>query len=294
VLPFGAWLARNVAAGGNATGDGRGTSALTLVTSLKLTFAAVGAWFVPDSGPVVPRAVAGALVCLGVAGLLLWGTRRRGALETARLALPAALFVIAGVGSVAWFEATMGIDPPPRFLLPVFVPLVVGTAAIVADRAHRSSWRPPVTVVVGVVVAVVGVSLPRLDAFVRTADRAGLLDYSTPAWASSPLLAYVQDHPVRGMVASDDPYILDLRLGLAAELTPARTYYASDEPADELPAFVARAALAAAAGGLWVAWFPRSYHPYLYSLSDLQRAVCLTVERQFSDGELLHSCPARI
>ena len=157
-----------------------------------------------------------------------------------------------------------------------------------ADRARRCSWRPAATTVL--VLVVVAASLPRLAFFVDRADRKGLLDYSTPAWTSSPLLAYLKDHPVRGMVASDDPYILDLRLGIPAELTPARTYYASDEQTGELPRFLQKAARAAAGGGLSVVWFPRSYQPYLYSLPDLEQALCLRLEQHFADGDLLRSC----
>src|SRR2546423_6302658 len=71
LLPFGAWLARNVAAAGNATGDGRGASALTLLTSLKLTLAAVGAWVLPHSAPLVARAVVGGVSGAAVAGVVV-------------------------------------------------------------------------------------------------------------------------------------------------------------------------------------------------------------------------------
>jgi 4-amino-4-deoxy-L-arabinose transferase-like glycosyltransferase len=318
LLPFGAWLARNVAAAGNATGDGRGTSALTLASSLKLTLAAVGAWVLPGSVPVTAQAVVGGGLCAGVAGGLLVAARaerRRGrtvdgrvagsaagaaagmavggaaglVVGPAALAWPATAFVVLGVGSVAWFEATMAIDPPPRFLLPVFVPLLVGAAVLAGQLVRRWAWRPVATGVL--VTVVVAAWLPGLGDFLHHADRNGLLDYSTPAWASSPLLAYLKDHPLRGAVASDDPYILDLRLGIPAEPTPARTYYASSEPTRELPRFVQRAARAAATGGLTVVWFPRSYQGYFYSLPDLERVLCLTVERHFADGDLLRSCP---
>jgi hypothetical protein len=301
LLPFGAWLARNVAAAGNATGDGRGTSALSLLTSLKLTLAAVGAWVLPGRTSDSARAVAGAVLCLAVVGALgamARGDRRAGGNVgdpassmggPGWQALPAAAFVVAGVAGVAWFEATMAIDPPPRFLLPVFVPLVVGAAVVVAEGARRWSWRPALCT--GLAVAVVALSLPRLGAFLVEADSKGLLEYSRPAWVSSPLLAWLKTHPVRGAVASDDPYVLDLRLGIPADLTPARTYYASDKPTGELPGFLRRAARAAAGGGLSVVWFPRAYLPYLYSLSDLQRVMCLQEERHFADGDLLRSCP---
>ena len=306
LVPVGAWLVRNVAATGNATGDGRGTSALSPVTSLKLTLAAVGAWVLPGSTSETVQAIAGGALCMAVAGALLLALRAerrrtqpaaelgpRGglgpAVGPAALALPAAVFVVLGVASVAWFEATMAIDPPPRFLLPVFVPLLVGAAVVVADRARRRSWRP--AAVAGLVLVVVAASLPRLGAFVDRADRQGLLDYSTPAWTSSPLLDYLKAHPVRGTVASDDPYILDLRLGIPAEPTPARTYYASNEPTSELARFLRKAAEATATDGLSVVWFPGSYREYLYSLAELERVMCLRVERHFTDGDLLRACP---
>jgi len=108
---------------------------------------------------------------------------------------------------------------------------------------------------------------------------------------ASPTLAWLKRRPLQGTVASNDPYILDLRLGIPADLTPARTYYASDKPTGELPRFLRRAARAAAAGGLSVVWFPRAYQPYLYSLADLQQVMCLQVERHFADGDLLRACP---
>jgi len=286
LTPLLAWLARNVAAAGNATGDGRGTSALSPPASTRLTLAAVGAWILPGGTPEAFRVVAGAGLCLAVVvplGLMARRDRR------AAVVLPVAAFVAAGVASVAWFEATMAIDPPPRFLLPVFVPLVVGAAVVVAGPGRRRGRSPALAA--GLVVAVAALSLPRLGAFEMRARRDGLLDYSTPAWTASPLLAWLKAHPVPGTVASDDPYILDLRLGIPADLTPSRTYYASHEPTGELPAFLRRAARAAAAGGLWVVWFPRAYQPFLYSLDDLQRSMCLVEERHFPDGDLLRACP---
>jgi hypothetical protein len=282
-IPLAAWLARNVAAAGNATGDGRGTSALGLFTSLKLTLASVGAWVLPGAAPVVLRATVGAVLCVAVAGGL-WLTGAR-----SRPALPVALFVVLGVGSVALFEWRMAIDPPPRFLLPVFIPLVVGAALIGDEVRQRWQWRPGVTAIV--VLAVVAASMPGVTRFVLRADRYGLLDYSTPAWRSSPTLAYLRAHPVQGIVASDDPYVLDLDLGIPAEQSPARTYYASNETTGELPAFVQQVGRAGAAG-LSVVWFPRSYQSFLYSLADLERAVCLRVEQHFADGDLLRPCTA--
>jgi hypothetical protein len=170
------------------------------------------------------------------------------------------------------------------------VPLLVGAALVVADRLRRWQWRPALST--ALVVLVVGVSLPRLVLFVRQADQKGLLDYSTPEWVSSPLLAYLKTHPVHGMVASDDPYILDLRLGIPADLTPARTYYASNEPTGELPVFLQKARAAAGRGGFSVVWFPKAYQPYLYSLDDLEQALCLRVEQHFADGDVLQSCTA--
>ena len=282
-IPLAAWLARNLAAAGNATGDGRGTSALGLLTSLKLTLASVGAWVLPSTAPVVLQAAVGAALCSAVVGgwWLSGAARRPG--------LPVALFVVLGVGSVAWFEWRMAIDPPPRFVLPVFVPLVVGAALVAAEAQRRWSWRPGVTALL--VLAVVVASVPGVTIFERQAAQEGLLDYSTPAWRSSPTLAYLRAHPLRGTVASDDPYVLDLDLGLPAEQTPARTYWASNETTGELPPFVEQAARAGA-GGLSVVWFPRSYQSFLYSLADLERAVCLRVEQHFADGDLLRPCTA--
>src|SRR5581483_5852747 len=163
-VPFGAWLVRNVIVAGNATGQGRGESALSPFTSLKETLAAVGAWFLPGKTPVGVEAVAGAVLCAAVAVPLVAGAvaeRRRAdraggpglgpaggsglgpaggsGLGPAGLALPAAAFVVLGVLSVAGFETAMAIDPPPRFLLPVFVPLLLGAAVVVAGRSRSAS-----------------------------------------------------------------------------------------------------------------------------------------------------------
>jgi len=304
--PFGAWLVRNVVVAGNATGKRGGTSALSVAASLKGTLAAVGSWVIPGKSLVDLKAGVGALLCLGVAVPLVVAAvveRRRGgpvapgagpgdgpAVGPAGLALPAAVFVVLGVLSVAGFEATMAIDPPPRFLLPVFVPLLVAAAVLAADVARRRSWRPAVTG--GLVLLVVAASLPRLGAYVERADHRGLLDYSTPRWRTSPLLAYLRTHPVPGPVFSDDPYILNLRLGVLVYQTPARTYWESNKPTGEMPLFVRRAAGAAASGGVSVVWFPGSWQPWLYSLADLERSVCLREERHFADGDLLRTCPS--
>ena len=293
--PFGAWLVRNLAVAGNTTGRRGGTSALSVAGSLKLTLAAVGAWVIPGNSLVDLKAAVGALLCLGIAVPLVAAAvaerRRNGAaIGPAGLALPAAVFVVLGVLSVAGFEATMAIDPPPRFLLPVFVPLLVGAGVLVADLVQRRVWRPGAAA--GLVFVVVAASLPRLGAYIQHVDRRGLLDYSTPEWRTSPTLAYLRTHPLSGTIVSDDPYILYLRLGDLAYPTPARTYWQSNKLTGEMPLFVRRAAQAAASGGLSVVWFPGVWQPWLYSLADLERSVCLQVERHFADGDLLRTCPS--
>ena len=55
------------------------------------------------------------------------------------------------------------------------------------------------------------------------------------------------------IMASDDPYALDLYLGIPADQTPARTYWQSNETTGELPPFVEEVARAGAAG-LSVVW----------------------------------------
>ena len=51
----------------NATGAGRGTSALSAVTSLKLTLAGVGAWVLPGSAPDTVQTAAGTGLCAAIA-----------------------------------------------------------------------------------------------------------------------------------------------------------------------------------------------------------------------------------
>jgi len=193
---------------------------------------------------------------------------------------------------VAGFESAMAIDPPPRFLLPVFVPLLVGAAVLVAGGSRSRSRPGGRAVAAGLLLVVVAASLPRLVAYVEHVDRRGRLDYSTPRWRASAVLEYLRTHPVRGTLVSDDPYILNLRLGVLVFPTPARTYWQSNEPTRELPLFERRAARAQSSGGLTVVWFPGSWQPNLYRLDDLERAVCLRLERHFADGDVLRTCPS--
>jgi 4-amino-4-deoxy-L-arabinose transferase-like glycosyltransferase len=299
LAPLVLWLVRNDLASGVLFGEYRGRSSLTLLASAKANFAALGNWFSPASLPATVRALLAvlllALACAPVI-VVAWGEQRGGRCGTATMALPAAVFVALYVPAMIALQASTALDPPPRFLLPAFAPLAVAVGAVLALGARPAPvrGRRPSKDALAVALAVAA-CLPRLAGFIETSQRTGLVPtpgtpaYSTAAWRNSPLLDDLRSHPLVGHLWSDDPFVLSLRLGLVASLTPERTYYRSPEPTDnqELQDFVHDTEDSMP---VFVIWTTRSSLPNYYTVEDLRRAACLVSLRHFPDGDIYQSC----
>ena len=288
------WFARNWHVANNLTGL-RPRSSIGLGTSLYQCLGAIGAWVLPAHTAGASAAAFGGILLVmvttsaidaAVNGRRLGNTPEAGVVP---MALTAG-FVLFYFLAIAVLAARTAIDPPARFLLPLFVPLVVLAAAMIVRlgiAVTHLDQRRAVVALAAAVLVVIAVSGPRLERFVTTADRDGLLTYSRPGWKNSPLLAYVRSHPPTGPVVSDDPYVLSLYAGISATLTPERTYYNSPQPTGSTGAIGHDPSSTKPTTLIW--WF-RSSLPHYFSLEQLGQKNCLAKQARFDDGEIYQLC----
>ena len=287
------WFARNLRVDGSLTGL-RPRSAIGLATSVNQCLGAIGAWVLPAHAPDALASIIGGVVLVGLPGsaidarLSAW-RRDSDEADPGAGAAATAAFVLLYFFGVAVLSARTALDPPPRFLLPLFVPLVA-LAAVVFQRnlgSGQFNRREALTGLAALALIVAGTSLPRLDDFVDRADRIGLLTYSRPQWQTSPLLAYLRTHPPTGSIFTDDPYAVSLFLDRSAVLTPERTFYNSPQPTGSTGVIKRPASGAEPAFLVW--WF-RSALPHYFSLEELGQKNCLEKQASFDDGEIYRLC----
>ena len=215
-------------------------------------------WARPARLEGVPGGAGPLLALAGLAGAALlplaaaalrdrWGQRAGGRRSDRRSSpgRPATVFGVFALGYLALLVATVAaIDLrglPPRYLLPLFLPLLVVVAAtldrLLADERGREAARSPEPRSgrrrfgegIGGALFAPGRRRARTAALLSGAAlllwtagqgaanvegirraRAGeiYLGYSGPAWARSELLAHLRENPLRGPVFSNEPVIL--------------------------------------------------------------------------------------
>ena len=205
-------------------GEGRG-SGQSLSAGLSQAVEVFGEWVVP---PNAPDEVA-YLLWLAVVAVVLAGAavschpNRRQDPEAAPPSFglgPSLLFGVFAslhlVFIIAAVPFTVGHEIPARYLLPIYVPLLL-TAVFLLDRflsIEASGWRRPIryglaSLVVLGGLAHVGCSAHRNLTITAQAQVAGYEDwtYNGSYWASSEILNYIRDNRISGRVYSNDDWL---------------------------------------------------------------------------------------
>ena len=239
--------ARNLALGSGPLGE-RYPGTRTLEGALEATIEVLGSYVAPPQATLL-TAEAGVLVAvlLGV-GAWLAVVRRDGPVT-----LLAAVVVIY-LAAIVWSQAATRLDmASTRLLAPAFVPLVVvaayalrETVQSMADQLGRPASRVLWGLVGTVFVLAVAASLLQGLRFVSDA-RANGIGLAEPATASE-LAAAVAELPVETGAASNDPWLVYLRVGEPPVLPLPPS--AGEWPPDRVAADTQRLAAAVRSGSV--------------------------------------------
>ncbi len=207
------WMVRNVRGGGDPLGP-RAESSATLVSNVRRVANEFSQWVGTQIAPPALRAVILAGLLLALALLAVVAVRRRAPLPADWIRMvPLALLVVVYVGYLVASASIVAFGAiNTRFLLPVFVPVVVLGAWLferVRDRVPSASWRTALTVI-GLAFVVVNVLWFAGRAIGYAQDGAG--GYSTERWHDSPLMSDVDRLDFSVPTYSNDARAIELFL----------------------------------------------------------------------------------
>ncbi len=217
VLTYAPWAIRNLSRSLSPTGAKRvfGYDVPSLAQNLSTTGDFMTRWFLPPNIPLAFRLPLGIVVLALVVAVTL---RSRGESDKTRDDEPLAIspflsgitFLVIYFTTLIALACSIHFDPiQDRLLSPIYVPLIgvfvfainqVDAALASQSSAGKSTARLLAS-------SVVGLSLLYPLAFVgvmtREALTVGTGGYSSAAWLSSDLIAYLRAHPVSGSLASN-------------------------------------------------------------------------------------------
>ncbi len=300
--PLGAWMLRGLLTAGSPTGGFYPTGWDTYSAAAMLTseiarlalgergyFALLGGAPTPDA--VVLRAAAVLALAGGAAVSLPLLSRR----ERRGLAVPAT-FAVAYGSAMLFMIWRLDFGLPPRYLVPLYPPLLAAAAIVLGGLLRRASKRGPLvrSVVRGegasapalALAAVLVLWLPQqIDASIRDVreQRAEGQWFTARRWAESDTARYLRTHPPEGRVWSN----LGPVLFFAAGLREAHNL-ASD------PALASRLAAAARARGedAWIVWLHDEYGgPSEYGVTDFAAQPGIEAVAILEDGVVLRGDP---
>lgn len=282
------WMLRNLDAGSDAMGTRRDASA-SLLTNIERTTLTLGGW-VSFQGPT-PLRVAALAALAGGAMLLVVLARPTVArvVEHGREVWPLLLFVVGYVAYLVLTATIVAFAPiSTRYLIPVFVPLVV-LAAWAFDRAQPRLRGPlRVAVTTGALVWIVA-NAAWFGARALESRQHGAGGYATQAWRESALIDEVAQWPATDPIVTNDVPAVELFTGRRLPESVPRTFLGSNEASGSLPAFVERVRCE---GHVALAWFTRSgTRQRLYSPRELARHLRVTPLVEVADGVIFDLTP---
>jgi hypothetical protein len=286
-LPLGVWLVRNYTISHTLFGD-RAASAYTFADNLRLAFKKVLQWY-------LPAVISGHrpwLILFGLGMLILAGLSLRYGWQAwkARLwpAGPLFLFTIIYASFLlisSTITATDLIDH--RLLSPLVVPLTLILFTIVQATSESYQKRFSPRLVEAVLIAGVAIWLvyPIHSTLLQAAGLYPKGDgYASTAWVDSETVQYLFQHPQLSSKCtfySNDPAGAYIRADLAAQRSPAKTRYHSQQIVNTLASL--RGAWPEEANACLV-WFNQVSFAFLFSPHELQSIATLTPLAQLADG----------
>lgn len=224
--PMALWLLRNYLTTGMATGP---VLRVDYPLPLILDDISAGLWrWLSFKLPMVGRLSSGVPSVFSEAGLALPLLVTAGMLAAVALARPAQrlsgylfggfaiTYVLAVVAALAWGRGPWGFEP--RYLLPIYVPLLI-VAALALDRFFGHGRRANLVSAI-LMLCLCGWLVGQIAPNVRDVRRFNADDfhagYHGQPWADSATLQYIRDHPLSGEVYSNHAYLVFLHNAGAA------------------------------------------------------------------------------
>jgi hypothetical protein len=282
------WMKRNVDAGAGLLGR-RQDSAATLLTNIARTSRELSSWLATNRTPAGLRLllfVAALAVVVLAIGLLVRGELKMpsDALEM----LPAVLVTSIYLTYLTVTASLVAFAPiDTRFMSPMYVPAVV----IGAWVFERVRWQVGAVarklVPVGAAVWL-AVSLVWFAGDAVGAVRSGPGGYATERWHDSKMMEEVRQLGGSVPVYTNDPAAIELFTGRLVPMTPARTFFASNQPTRNLRQFLHSVSCA---GEVDLVWFLPNGRPRLYSPDQLAQYLHVVPKVNRDDGVLYELSP---
>ena len=198
-----------------------GASGQSLSTSLRQVARVAREWVVPEAAPDWSANLwiaAAALLATGAAAMLVsFMIRRQAAVPSPRTAFPFVVFIlIYFIFTITAVPHLVGQPIDGRYLLPLYVPVVLGGAfllnAILNELRKRTvllKWVPASFILVAILSSI-GFSIHINAITTVEARKFGYFDssYNTTYWDEFEILEYLREHPLDGPIFSSESSVL--------------------------------------------------------------------------------------
>jgi hypothetical protein len=276
------WMARNVAAGSDAMGP-RADASATLVGNVRRVANEASQWVGTQLAPPPLRAVALAVLLLALGVLVVALARDRTKVPSDWFAMfPLALLIVVYVGYLVASASIVAFGAiNTRFLVPVFVPVVVVGAWIFERVRGRIGSETARTVLTSLAVVWVVVNVLWFAGRAISYAQNGAGGYSSERWHPSALIQDVKRLDLAPNVYSNDARAIAIFADKSVPVGVAKTFFNSDSKTRDLPAFVHQVECR---GDTQLIWFVPNGAKYLYTLDELREHVRLVPVVERSDG----------
>ena len=280
VLPLALWLLRNYRLTGTLSGP-RGKSGVALGRNIDRMLSTLTGWFFPVDTPLGTR-----LFVLLAVGILLFSMylllspapqTERPEIKNTRGLGGIVCFVVLYLAGMLLLATIVSFDPiNDRILAPVFVPIIV-LILFAIDKVIRSCGRFYAPACCGIVVALIVwiaiVPAGNCWKVLSVKHRKGS-SYTSRAWNTSPLVAWLKANPLEGVVYCNMPDAVYLQTGIVTRLSPRRR--------SDLRAFDKRISTFP---DVYFVWCRNTYRTYLYNPRDMHKAgIKMRMIAKFKDG----------
>lgn len=289
--PLGFWMVRNYRLTAMATGHVRQHSIYSIWENVASAADTVTAWFIPQTVLLAMRVgILGGVIVLIVGSLLLLRKKAGGGpyrdreyVWTTGLVILVYIPLILYTHQIGVLDETMN----DRYLAPLAVLLLWLLFAGIDDAVARLSVYPLWGRVIAwslLTLCVLWLKHPlqRTGAMVVDQVRDGAGGYNRTAWRESPLVKWLDAHPLQGPIRSNAPDALYALTGRDANVSPHRTW--------DMAEFQR---VTAAGRGETLVWFRNSARSFLYDLDELVSIVPVEKVAAFRDGGVYRLVPAK-
>jgi hypothetical protein len=287
LAPLSLWLIRNYSVSSTLAGP-RVESSSLLFDNILHTADALSSWIMPEPLSGYVRAPIAVVIILSVLYFWLKTHKKSGASSQfdSKISLMVCFctFYVISLILIGSNTAIGHIDW--RFLSPIYIPLllvILMQIDLIIKGAPKENRILKKTVIVLLTAWALSLSL-RTAADISESLQNGAGDYSTDLWQNSELIHYLSLTPQTGKLYSNFPDGIYAIAGLAATISPRKTYYASpSSPPYDINDFESQIGKS---NKVMLAWFNTATRPSLFTPEELLKNFDLTLVKKFKDGRI--------